>query len=65
MVTPSLTTLFEKRLFIIEWWAQVTVIPLDKRITVFNNGTEYVESGTIPKGGHVKPNSMVGDKDAS
>ena len=54
-----------KKLFIKEWWAHVTVTPLLNRITVLSKGTEYAERGIIPLGGHVKPNSAVGDKAAS
>ena len=48
-----------------EWCAQVTVIPLVNRITVFKRGTEYTERGRIPLGGHERPNSTVGDNAAS
>lgn len=47
---------------IILWWAQVTVAPELKRITVFKRGTEKGLSGSIPKGGHTTPISIEGDK---
>ena len=49
----------------IEWWAHVTVTPLVSKITVFKNGTEKVDKGTMPFGGHNKPSSEVGTRDAS
>lgn len=52
-------------MFIIEWWAQVTVIPEVRRIAVLRRGTEYTESGVIPIGGQDSPVSIVGDSDAS
>jgi len=39
------------------WWAQVTLTPEDKRITVFNNGTPKGLKDKIPKGGHSLPSS--------
>jgi hypothetical protein len=39
-VKKSLTADLLKKLFIIEWWAQVTVTPLESKITVFSKGTE-------------------------
>jgi len=41
------------------------VIPLESRITVFNKGTEYVDKGRIPLGGHIIPISIVGAIEAS
>jgi hypothetical protein len=32
---------------------------------VFNKGTEYTDKGTIPRGGQFKPNSIVGEREAS
>lgn len=49
----------------IAWCAHVTVTPLVSKITVFSNGTEYTERGKIPLGGQDKPNSTVGDREAS
>lgn len=49
----------------IEWWAQVTVTPLVKRMTVFNNGTEQTDKGKMPLGGHERPSSTVGEREAS
>jgi hypothetical protein len=45
-----------------EWWAYVTVAPLDNRITVFNKGNSKGFTGSIPIGGHWAPNSIVGVK---
>lgn len=45
---------------IIAWCAQVTVIPDDKRIIVFNKGTWKGLNGLIPVGGQFKPISAVG-----
>lgn len=56
---------FIKKLFIKEWWAQVTVIPLVNKIIVFNKGTEYTERGIIPLGGQTIPNSTEGANAAS
>jgi len=47
-------------LLIKEWWANVIVAPLDNNITVFNNGNSKGFIGSIPKGGHWEPNSIVG-----
>lgn len=44
------------------WWAQVTLIPDEIRITVFNNGTWNGLNTLIPKGGQVEPISTLGDK---
>lgn len=49
----------------IEWWAQVTVMPLVSKIIVFNKGTEYTDNVTIPLGGHIIPTSIVGEREAS
>jgi len=65
IVTNKLITNFLKKLFIRAWCAQVTLIPLDNKITVFNNGTEYAESGTNPFGGQFSPTSIAGTKEAS
>lgn len=43
------------------WCAQVTVTPEANRMAVFNSGTCIGLNGSIPVGGHVDPNSMVGD----
>jgi hypothetical protein len=48
-----------------EWWAQVTVIPLVNKITVFKRGTEYTANGTTPLGGQTIPNSIVGEREES
>jgi hypothetical protein len=40
----------------------VIVTPDDNNITVFNNGNSKGLTEFIPKGGHLAPNSMVGDK---
>lgn len=47
---------------IILWWAHVTVTPDVKRIAVFNNGTWNGLKINTPKGGHMLPNSIVGDR---
>lgn len=47
---------------IIEWWAYVTVIPEDSKITVLSNGNSKGSIASIPIGGHWAPNSTVGDK---
>lgn len=59
------TTDLLKKLFIKEWCAHVTVIPLESRMIVFKRGTEYTANGTIPLGGHTIPNSILGAKAAS
>jgi len=44
-----------------EWWAYVTVTPDDNKITVFNNGNSKGFIASIPIGGHIAPNSTVGE----
>jgi len=46
--------------YIKEWWAYVTVAPLDKSITVLRSGSSKGFTGSIPIGGHWAPNSTVG-----
>ena len=43
-----------------EWWAYVTVAPLDNNITVLSKGNSKGLTGSIPIGGHWAPNSTVG-----
>jgi len=43
-----------------EWWAYVTVAPLDNNITVLRRGNSKGFIGSIPIGGHWAPNSIVG-----
>lgn len=43
-----------------EWWAQVTVAPLESKRIVFNKGSSKGFTGSIPNGGHCPPNSTVG-----
>jgi len=45
-----------------EWWAYVTVTPLDNNITVLSKGNSKGLIASIPIGGHWAPNSTVGDK---
>jgi hypothetical protein len=45
-----------------EWWAYVTVAPLDNKSTVLSNGSSKGFTGSIPIGGHWAPNSTVGVK---
>jgi hypothetical protein len=45
-----------------QWWLYVTVTPEDNKITVFNKGSSKGLIESIPKGGHLAPNSTVGDK---
>jgi len=45
-----------------EWWAYVTVTPDDNKITVFNNGNSKGLIASIPIGGHIAPNSTVGER---
>jgi hypothetical protein len=49
--------LFSSRL----WCAQVTVTPDASRIAVFSRGICIGLKGVIPVGGHIDPNSIVGD----
>lgn len=49
--------LFSSRL----WCAHVTVTPEASRMAVFRRGTCRGLNGWIPVGGHVDPNSIVGD----
>lgn len=48
--------------FINLWWDQVTVIPEDNKIAVFNKGISNGLKGKIPLGGHNIPISIDGDK---
>lgn len=64
-VNNNETTDFKKKLFIKEWWAQVTVIPLVNKITVFNKGTEYTDKGIMPLGGQTIPISTEGAREQS
>jgi len=51
----------KKLLFLIkEWWLQVTLIPEDKRITVFRRGTWNGFRDKVPNGGQEIPISMLG-----
>lgn len=43
----------------------MTVTPLVSRIKVLSKGTEYIDRGTIPFGGHIIPKSTVGDSEES
>ena len=45
-----------------EWWAYVTVTPDANNNTVFNKGNSKGFIADIPIGGHIAPNSTVGDK---
>jgi len=45
-----------------EWWAYVTVAPLDNRITVLSSGISKGFRGSIPAGGQCAPSSTVGAK---
>jgi hypothetical protein len=45
-----------------EWWAYVTVTPLDNNIIVLSKGNSKGFIASIPIGGHWAPNSTVGDK---
>lgn len=42
------------------WWAQVTVHPEERRISVFKSGTWNGLNGSTPAGGQVAPISQVG-----
>jgi hypothetical protein len=56
-----LIDLFLKFLEIRLWWAHVTEIPDDNRITVFNKGMFIGSNILIPFGGHIIPSSGVGE----
>jgi hypothetical protein len=43
------------------WWAHVTVFPDANKIAVFSKGICRGLNGIILVGGHVEPNSIVGD----
>lgn len=51
-----------KFLFKIEWWDQVIVIPEDNKIVVFNKGILNGLKGWINLGGHIDPNSTLGER---
>lgn len=65
--TPSITVIASlivallMSFSMILWWAQVTVIPDDKRIIVFSKGIWNALNGVIPEGGQLIPISRVGD----
>ena len=44
-----------------EWWAQVTLIPDEIKIIVFNKGTWKGLKTLIPKGGQREPTSILGE----
>jgi hypothetical protein len=48
-------------LFIIAWWAQVTETPEDRRRMVFSSGILIGLKELIDMGGHICPNSTVGE----
>ena len=52
---------FFKLLFNISWWAQVTVTPEDSRRIVLSKGILMGLKGWIERGGHLCPNSIVGE----
>ena len=45
-----------------KWWPYVTVKPEPNRITVFNKGNSKGSMASIPIGGHIAPNSTLGDR---
>ena len=45
-----------------EWWAYVTVTPDDNKITVLSKGNSKGLIASIPIGGHIAPNSTVGER---
>jgi hypothetical protein len=45
-----------------EWWAYVTVNPEDNNTIVFSNGNSKESIDSIPKGGHIIPNSIEGER---
>lgn len=49
-------------MLIILWWQKVTVTPEAKRTTVFKRGSWKGFNALIPTGGHVHPNSGVGER---
>jgi len=50
---------------VMAWCAYVTVAPEQSKIKVFNNGTSIGLNGSIPFGGQIDPNSIVGAKAAA
>lgn len=46
-----------------EWWAHVTVIPLDSSTMVLSRGTWKGFNLKIPLGGQVSPSSILGAKE--
>lgn len=42
-------------------WAQVILAPLDSNIKVFNKGKSQGLEASIPKGGHIPPQCILGD----
>jgi len=52
---------FLKLFFNISWWAQVTVTPDESRRIVLSSGILIGLNGWIDMGGHICPNSTVGE----
>ena len=52
---------WEKFPIIKAWWAQVTLIPEEIKMIVFNKGTWKGLKTLIPNGGHTEPTSILGD----
>lgn len=53
---------WEKRLTSTDLWHHVTLTPEEIKITVFNKGTSQGLKGWIPTGGHIDPNSILGER---
>ena len=60
MVRSNLLCVVFILFFIMEWWAQVTVIPEESKITVLRRGIWKGFIAWIPRGGQMFPISIVG-----
>lgn len=61
--TVNVNEIFDllKLFFSISWWDHVTVTPEERRRIVFRSGIPMGLNGWIDKGGHLCPNSIVGE----
>lgn len=62
MVIKKAIFVFELLLFISEWWAQVTVIPEESKISVLSKGIWKGFIAIIPIGGQILPISIFGER---
>jgi hypothetical protein len=61
MVSAKALAALDFILFIIAWWAQVTDTPDERRRMVFSSGILIGLKELMDTGGHICPNSTVGE----